>query len=291
VTKAEGDYFHNFETELLPKITWEEMVKEGKIISPRLLIKILRQAKEFLITTPGPNLEKRKVLVPEWLDYWTIILKKSRTLSLKNLINPEVVSSDKITAFDQVREKLHLRQQYQAGVLFVAGAEGHAGHLFALEEMSHRSFPVWVFEQDNYFKHKIRPGPFLPLEVRLSMWCCDQRMGLVSVAPECPYAGDLNSHYKKLFDQTGASRCFADILDPNAMKKVMRGEFSITNLLHHRSTASTSDRVERLTAIPEEFRPYDDGLVFGSTVDPLQIEYPNFFNTQDYLLNDNVFET
>jgi hypothetical protein len=283
VTKAEGDYFYNFESEILPKITWEEMVKEGKIISVGLLIKILTEAEKFLVTAPGPNLEKRKVLVPEWLGYWTNFLKPKAGIM-------KLVASERLAAFDQVHEILTRRNLTNTGVLFVAGAEGHAGHVYALEEMSRSCFPVWVFEQDSYFKHKARPGPFLPLEVRLSMWCYDPRMGLVTVAPECLQEGDLNDHYKKLFDQTGADRCYADSLDPNALKKVRRGELGVNNLLRHVTTASSTDRVRRLMVLANEDRESDDGgYVFGGVMDPMQIRYPTFFETQDCRLDEVIF--
>lgn len=95
MVKAEGEYFYKFETELLSEITWEEMVKEGKIISPSRSIKILQQAKKFLITAPGPNLERRKVLVPEWLDYWTSLLKL-RTLKENYLFDPPLLNQIKL---------------------------------------------------------------------------------------------------------------------------------------------------------------------------------------------------
>lgn len=177
-------------------------------------------------------------------------------------------------------------QNRPTGVLFVAGAEGHTGHVLALGEMYESCFPIWVFEQNGYFINKHRPGPFLPLEVRLSMWCCDNRMGLTTVAPECPQGGDLNEHYQKLFDRTGAKWCFADILDPNAREKVRRGEFRGFNLLQHHSTAGTSDRVKRIEKTPEDI---DHVLDFGGLEDPMQFKYPNFFETKNFGLDEDMF--
>lgn len=62
-------YFHSFESGALPQISWQEMLDSNVVFAPQRIIGALREAREFLISEPGPNLQRRRILVPEWFKY------------------------------------------------------------------------------------------------------------------------------------------------------------------------------------------------------------------------------
>lgn len=241
---ANPEFFRNFESKHLPDISWEEMMEKQIVFSPRVMHAVLKDAREFLMTEPGPHLEIRKQIAPPWFEYWM-----TRIFPTANLITKDYEVSYKLVPFDNV--KRHLRQffpSWDSGVLFVAAAEGHAGHLRAEAHMAKwTEVPVWAFEQDSYLETKPRGAPFLSLPFRLSLWHYS-KLKVLTVSPERVDAVRESIHYKYLFDRLGVTRCFADEIDPYVEEKTHRGEFRQSNVIPHKFTPSTHDRVERILA-------------------------------------------
>lgn len=221
---------------------WRTMIARQEVLAPAVLATVLKQAKDFLVTQPGPNLARRRQLAPPWLDYW--LDKIENWFDLENS-RPGFVCSYKLMTFNEVADFLKRNQLVESsGILFVAGAEGHEGHVRAAKYMAwHCQAPIWVFEQNSYLMKKERKLPFLPLEVRLSMW---QRspLSVLTVAPEKLPAVSESEHYLGLFKQLGARYCFADDRDPNREEKIKRGELADFLIISHLPVASTTERVE-----------------------------------------------
>lgn len=240
-------YFYNFKTELIPQVTWQEVLEDKVLVTPRELINILDEAREFLSTAEGPNLMKRRELAGEWFGWWRLNLIMHNTRSEYDFD----VLRKKLCPIERVRNRLPGVGAFykDSGVLNVAGAEGHAGHVAAAFEMSEKVHAIWAFEQDSYFKLKPRPAPFLPLTVRLWMWAYSP-LSIVTVSPEVSTDLTLNDHYQKLFNLMGADRSFADVYDPNLEVKIRRGKPGPNgfqdNILHHIDTLQTSERVMQL---------------------------------------------
>jgi hypothetical protein len=228
----------DFRQYLPPECTWQEMIRTGEVIEPETLIKILLLAKNFLITAPGPNRAARSELVPPWYDQWWRLILDSQ---------PE---KKKLRPFTQVKPYLTENSLVDhSGVLFVAGAEGHEGHLHAASYMKENVLcTILAFEQDSYFTivGKERGAPFLPLEVRLSMWHYSPSVDLLTVLPERMLGVPEDEHYQALFEQLGARYCFAEAIDPNCEEKIARGEKVSFLVIPHLPVAPTTDRVEHL---------------------------------------------
>jgi len=151
------------QADLLPKIesflphgcSGEALLAEGKVFSPYRLSMILLEAKRLLQTAPGPNLTRRYSLAEGWYNSWlrtitSSIEERTKRTSLFVESN-KLMSEDKVSAYLLKNGVL----EDESGVLFVAGAEGHAGHLHAArwmaEYLGNWPCPIWVFEQDSYF--------------------------------------------------------------------------------------------------------------------------------------------
>ena len=85
----QGKYIKHFASEHIPPLTWQEMLETGETIRPQILALILAEARNDLLTIPGPNLDKRKRLVPDWFDYW--IQRCSNVDLLPNAANRKLV--------------------------------------------------------------------------------------------------------------------------------------------------------------------------------------------------------
>lgn len=160
--RLQPEYFANFRSEEIPECTWQELLSEGKAISPSFLVRILEDAKKFLITEAGPNLGRRQFLVPKWLDYWIDWLSAIRS---EEYGATEFVRSERLVPFESVKRLLEETGQIRnSGVLFLAGGEGHPGHVFAANYMRRKwvdynqLFSVWAFEQEPYLAKKPRGG-------------------------------------------------------------------------------------------------------------------------------------
>lgn len=227
---------------LPPDCTWQRLVEQREVLAPKVLLDVLRYAKWFLAEEPGPNMYRRRELAREWFRIW----EKQIPESLDILRDPrDFVASDKVMPFEEVANFLNKRQG-ASGVLFVAGAEGHAGHLHAASYMAGSvDYPVWVFEQDRYLLQKKRKAPFLPLAVRLSMWHYSP-LAVLTVAPNRPPHLSEASHYANLFQRLGADFCFADEDDPHCEEKIKRGKPADFLIITHLPVERTTNRVKKL---------------------------------------------
>lgn len=267
-------YFKHFESEHTPKITWQEMIEENVVIGPVVLRNVLKEANDFLTSEPGPNLAKRKKIVPPWFDYWRSKLLLARVDKPDNFVrsNRKMVSFDEVPAIHENWPEVIGRE---TGILFVAGAEGHAGHVHAAEHMrTNAGFVTWAFEQEDYMLEKPRNGSFLPLEVRLSMWFYEHNIDLLTVLPGRESGRSISEHYKLLFEKSGVGVMFADEYDPFLHQKI--GRINIRPIpkyatIPHLDVPSTSDGVERLmdldVSTPDDrFIKYHEGLRLSDSI-------------------------
>ena len=225
------NYLHSFESEALPTITWQEILDKGIVFAPDNVLTTLKEAEELLITHPGPNLERRKVLAPEWFGYWKNLLTASPYESDKGL----VTSKDKLVKFEKLSGLLETKYRDEnTGMIFVAGAEGHKGHVHAAKYMA-GVVPVTIggFEQDEYMQRKARKAPFLSLQLRLSMWFYEPTITHLTVLPRNVQDIPDNDHYNELFLNSGAKYFFVHEKDPYLTEKLARGKQDLERTIHH----------------------------------------------------------
>lgn len=299
--RPKPEYFTHFESQNLPDCNWREMLARKEVLSPLVITKVLLEAREFLTTEPGPNLEKRRRIVPPWISYWTTRLVGLTAYSLIET-RPGFVRSEKLMTYDRVGGWLEERGcQNYAGVLFVAGAEGHAGHVYAANYMASQRvrgrplFSVWSFEQDSYLMCKERKAPFLPLELRLSMWNF-HRPEIITVSPEKRTDVSDKDHYDKLFKLLGVKYCFADEKDPYRDQKIQRGRTDINVIIPHIDIEGTTERVEKLmpdTEFWEEEEISGEDLLLEWTINAIKLQQlnPSFIllHYPDLLVDGAVF--
>src|SRR3989344_2433690 len=239
-------FFINFESEALPKITWQEMLDKKVVFAPQNVLAALKEAEQLLVTHPGPNFARRKVLAPEWFGYWKDLLKAPQLESGTGLVS----SGDKLVKFEDLSSLLETKYRDEnTGMLFVAGAEGHKGHVHAAKYMA-RVVPVtiWGFEQDEYMQRKQRKGPFLSLPLRLSMWVHEGPLTHLTVLPRNTRDLPDNDHYNGLFLGSGAKYFFVHEKDPYLTEKLARGEQDLDcRITHPYPLLSTTEAVQELT--------------------------------------------
>lgn len=239
------EYFQNFESSALPKITWQEMIENKVVIAPQNVLVALKEAEQFLVTQPGPNLVIRKILAPEWFGYWNTLLEGKVEDEKTELISSE----DKLVSFDRLSNFLGIKYRNEAtGMLFVAGAEGHGGHVHAAKYMS-GVIPktIWGFEQSEYMKKKARGAHFLPLELRLSMWFYEPSLTHLTVLPKDNSGKYDNEHYTELFFRSGTDYFFVHEKDPYLEEKLARGKQDIDTVIHQNfPIISTSKAVRKI---------------------------------------------
>ena len=223
---------------------WEELLRQRKALSPFILAQVLRELCDFLTHAPGSNLHRRSHLVPGWLQWWVVQLRNAKYSIPYFDEQKTLFSNPHMVEFEKVPQEIN-KIGRSAGVLFVAGAEGHWGHVEAFDYMEKYVLPIWIFEQDAYLKRKKRKAPFIPLEVRLSMWAWI-RKGLFTVSPAHTGRNTDEGHYQYLFNQTRAQYSFSDEQDPNVKEKINRGRPASFTTIPHVDVASTSEMVLRL---------------------------------------------
>jgi hypothetical protein len=242
----ESRYLHSFESEHISPISWVEMLDRGVVLAPHKVLLALEQAEKFLVTTPGPNLQRRKVLAPEWFGYWKRKLENQDVESEDGLVS----SADKLVKFDEIARFLFSKYgDERTGMSFVAGAEGHKGHVYAAKYMA-RVVPVtiWGFEQDEYMQRKDRKAPFLSLPLRLSMWVHEGTLTHLTVLPRNTRDLPDNDHYNELFVHSGVKYFFVHEKDPYLTEKLARGEQDLDRTISHDFTdLSTTEVVQELT--------------------------------------------
>ncbi len=99
----------------------QELLSNPRAISSNDLLTVLTTGRRVLTETPGPNQENRVALAAEWLDYWEAQINSPPSK------RPMIVNFEDLPRFTA-----HLEYFEPAGILFVAGAEGHPGHRFAV---------------------------------------------------------------------------------------------------------------------------------------------------------------
>ena len=238
------EYFNNFEPSNLPEISWQEMFQEKKTFSPGLVLNALREAELYLTTAPGSNLERRKVLAPEWFGHWKDLLQRTGIDTKDDFI----AAGDKFVEYMNLKNLLWNKYRgKKTGITNVAGAEGHKGHVFAAKYMSDVvPFVIWAFEQESYMAKKTREGSFLKLPLRLGMWFFESSLTHLTVLPEILPGVTENDHYNSLFVQSGANYFFVHEEDPNIEQKLQRGEQDLDRTIRHPfADQTTTSMVER----------------------------------------------
>jgi len=238
-------YLYSFESDALPNIGWQEMLDNRIVFASKNVITALSEAEQLLITHPGPNLERRKILAPEWFGYWKKLLTAFPYESDTGLIS----SGDKLVKFEDLSALLGIKYRDEnTGMVFVAGAEGHKGHVHAAKYMA-KVVPVtvWGFEQDEYMQRKARKAPFLPLPLRLSMWFYESALTHLTVLPINLSGLPDNDHYNELFLRAGVKYFFVHEKDPYLEQKLERGNQDLDRTIRHPfPELSTSEAVEKL---------------------------------------------
>jgi hypothetical protein len=271
---VDKQYFKHFESPLIPSVTWQEMVDEKKVIAPKLLADILYDARVFLSTEPGPNLQRRREMVVTWFDYWQqMLLDKPKVPKHLLLQDGFVRAEEGIMKIENVAGHVGLYVTSWSGALFLGGGEGHRGHWWAAkymaDTMGDHCLSVWCFEQESFLEeNKVRGGSFLPLPVRLSMWAHHPEVNIVTVLPQKECGVGTSDHYDEQFRLLGVNYFFVTEDDPYLEEKKKRGQQGeIDNVIPKLAVASTTQRVER-------FVPYNEAEeVTGETIMRPQIVY------------------
>lgn len=252
-TEHHKHYFSEFKTPRIDDLPpLEEFLLNSELIQPQQIVTYLQEAKKYLTTAPGPNLLRRKAIVPIWLDYWIRLLSGVTDNRGKLLATPNAQSH--VIPFSELSSMVEERRlSGNVGVLNVAGFEGHLGHRNALVHMAYFSEPLVLFEPDENFIRlgKPRDKPFLDLRIRLAMWRWHPKAGIFSVAPTYPQneqlsAQFLDNWYQNVFTATGATHSFAYELDPLLESKVARGQAASWCVIPNTETPSTSKLAESL---------------------------------------------
>jgi len=240
--------------DVVSSATWQEMLGSGKPFNAAILREYLLDSYLHLITEPGPNLDKRRELElsDSWLWFWVDYLEAFE--------HHQDFNHAHLVSFEKLAEAIKIEKENatvikvpedgggaSSGVLFVGGLEGHEGHRLAVDWMlRHVNVPVVLFEQDEYFNIKERKKPFLPLQVRLSMWSYYNRNLFMSVLPLKEEGVSERRHYQNLFDRIDADFCFATSGDPHEEEKRGRGKEAYFTLIPYRNVPRTTLRVQKL---------------------------------------------
>jgi hypothetical protein len=240
--------------DIVSTTSWQEILGSGKPINAAILREYLLDSYLHLITEPGPNLDLRieLELSENWLTYWVDYLKAFE--HHQDLNHAHIVPFEKLSEVIKVEKEnakvIKVPEDgggASSGVLFVGGLEGHEGHRLAVDWMlRHVNVPVVLFEQDEYFSVKERKRPYLPLEVRLSMWSYYNRNLFMSVLPLKEEGVSDREHYQNLFDRVYADFCFATSGDPHEEEKRGRGKEAYFTLIPYRNVPRTTLRVQKL---------------------------------------------
>lgn len=158
----------------LPPLTCDEILTEGRIFSPEAMVKGLERAYYCLTHVPGPHLETRKTFADGWINWWIEEFRSYSPTGYPFVINHNIHSFDKLSGLiTRTPWEIILASGNRMPYIWdIAGLEGHEGSREAVDEVLAKDLiqPILVFEQDNFFMHKVRKKPYLPLVLRLSMW-------------------------------------------------------------------------------------------------------------------------
>lgn len=229
-----SEYLSHFGKDLKINSRWQEILETGEPVDRKSLLEFLISANEFLTTEPGPHLNERREYSRDWLRWWTDYIKALKFDQRPALLLP----------IGHIRR--YNDQDKRTGVLFAGGMEGHRGHRNAVDTMLSFVKPILLFEQDEYLASKERKAPFLPLNVRLSMWSLYSPDLIISVLSKRDPGVSEKDHYQAIFDLTGADYCFATEGDPNQEEKRTRGKPARFTLIPFTPTVPTTFRVQKL---------------------------------------------
>jgi hypothetical protein len=221
----------------MPRI--EELILKKSILNPGLVAQAVGVAMMHLSTHPGPNLEKRRRLVYDWLGLWDLLLK-----GLED-DGGVYVKRDCVVQFEEAKERVRGFRELEktSGVLLMATGEGTPGHRWAVGWMlRHVGVGFLGLEGEGYFlRHPGRRRPYFPLAIRASMWgWFDPRLRIFPIPP-------LNTEteavfYDNMVGELGPDYSFASIADPNQAAKRARGlkgaKFTLISELASEHTAS-----------------------------------------------------
>ena len=238
--KIMSEYLSHFGKDALNLPGWQEILETGEPVDRKSLLDFLTGAKEFLISEPGPHLAERQAFSYDWLRWWTAYINNKKADQRPALLLPLA----------------HIRRykdpDIRCGVLFAGGMEGHRGHRNAINWMLSFVEPIILLEQDEYLASKERKAPFLPLNVRLSMWSFYSPHLIISALPKRNPEVSEKDHYQAIFNATQAEYCFAAEGDPNREEKRARGKAAGFTLIPYTPTAPTTFRVQKLDSEPSE---------------------------------------
>ncbi len=238
-----SEYLSNFGKDAINILGWRKILEIGEPVDRKSLQDFLTSANEFLTREPGPHLAERREYSIDWLRWWSEFIKAQRTDQRPGLLLP----------IEHIRR--YKDPDIITGVLFAGGMEGHRGHRHAVNWMLSFVRPVLLLEQDEYLASKERKAPFLPLNIRLSMWSFYSPDLIISVLPKRNPEVSEKDHYQTIFDATGAEYCFATEGDPNQEEKRVRGKPATFTLIPYAPAAPTTFRVQRLDSEVDSIFP------------------------------------
>lgn len=231
------------------QVNWEEMTKMGVAMAPGYLGLLLSEAERFYVTEVGEYLNLRQtwdlVWLKNWVDYYQQFDDGEKWQKAERFVGWQKLPE---------RVKSWQEQGYTVGILTLSNGGGTEGHKHALRWMkNHVDKVVWGFERESFSSRHKGELPFLPLEMRLSMWHWWREAGGVqidalSVLPEAPTdESELNWHYRGLMTDVGVDYCFGTEGDPNFLDKIARGRrqsrFTIIPALDGLSTGEMSRKL------------------------------------------------
>ena len=176
------------------------MVENGIALSPHFLGLQIQAALNFLTTELGPNLSKRKSLVPEWMGWWINFISNFSD------DEPKFSSSGRLVSLNKLSSKFGelASQGYLTAAAFAATMEGTVGHRYFLEEIKHLTIHSAIgLEGQGYFdRHPERRPACLPLSIRMRMVALLGHN--VFPIPDLPSGIRENTHYEDIFARTKA---------------------------------------------------------------------------------------
>ncbi len=250
------NYSHWLSHSELPYFDFQVAFEQSIVYSPGVIIEALKVAKDCLDNYPGENIEQRRATSEGWLGWWIeelarctdngFAFMKTYNVNEFNKLGEEFLKSNQLVDF--------LNGKPIPAVWFVAGLEGHEGHRYALDSIlsKKRIIPVIVIEREEYLLRKDRKYPFLPLELRVSMYSHYLRRrgnrGIILCNPYSTFVSDqyLDDIYIDLMERLHAIVCLPNANDPEGTfnGKIKRSVFLNSDwVIPYLDVPSTTQRV------------------------------------------------
>ena len=199
--------------------SFQDLIKESKILAPAFLGLMLTQARAYLINTPGEHQPQREILVPKWLDYWIRLMSKET--DSPSIGSQRVIAHPNIVSLEEMANRF-INSPGRTGIWNMATGEGSPAHRWAWHKSQQRASQVGLlFEGSRYFdQHLGRRFPCLSESIRASMACL---FGLlVSVSPDKPDDISENDHYQMIYHLSGADINFTTTENNNYQLILLR---------------------------------------------------------------------